>query len=693
MLQINKSILRNYAEATRLEWLETNGLGGWSGSTLIGCNSRRYHSLLMAATVPPAERMSLVSKLDETIIIGDMRYELGTNNYGNTIYPDGYRYLASFSRKLFPEFEFEVGGIRVKKTIAMIKGENTVVIEYEVLSAPRPFKMELLPLISVRGYHSLMQANDAINKEGTFNEDVFKIRAYEGTPEIFIKVPGSRYHPEPNWFYNFHYAIEQSRGLDFVEDLFTPGKFSVEFQEGDRVGIIVSTDNPLKKEAHKLLATESHRRHSLLADQPSDEIITQLVLAADQFIVKRNIPSRSSQVASSLETSDSEGATIIAGYHWFTDWGRDTMISLPGLCLSTGRFDDARKILSAFGNSVSMGMLPNRFRDYGELPEYNNVDGTLWYFIAVYRYLKATGDKVFVLNEILPVLKDIIDWHFRGTRYNIHVTEDGLLYAGETGVQLTWMDAKIGSWVVTPRIGKPVEIQALWFNALKIFAELLEMNDQGPDAAVVNLSAAKAKHSFNEKFWYAQGNYLYDNIDENENPITEIRPNQLFAISLPFALLSENLARSVLKVIDEQLYTTVGLKSLSRSDTHYIPVYDGDTWHRDSSYHEGTVWSWLLGPYIDAIMSIGDGADKQDNPSAKEKAIMVIKNFAPHLNEACIGSVSEIFDAEPPHHPAGCVAQAWGVAELLRVIREYELYEPGKNLIPHKAGENVKMWK
>jgi len=415
-----------------------------------------------------------------------------------------------------------------------------------------------------------------------------------------------------------------------------------------------------------------------------------LVLAADQFIVKRNIPSQPFQGTSSRDNRDTEGATIIAGYHWFTDWGRDTMISLPGLCLSTGRFDDAKKILSAFGSSVSMGMLPNRFRDDGELPEYNNVDGTLWYFIAVYRYLKATGDKDYVLNEILPVLKDIVDWHFRGTRYNIHVSEDGLLYAGESGVQLTWMDAKIGSWVVTPRIGKPVEIQALWFNVLKIFAEFLEMNDQASDAAIVNLNAAKTRQSFNEKYWYEHGNYLFDNIDENGNSISEIRPNQLFAISLPFALLSENLAMAVLKVVDEHLYTPYGLKSLSRVDTHYIPVYQGDTWHRDSSYHEGTAWSWLLGPYIDAIMSIHDPLDSQHNPAAKEKAMMVIKNFAPHLNDACIGSVSEIFDADPPHHPAGCVAQAWGVAELLRVIKEYQLYEHTEtsvNTINRELGE------
>jgi predicted glycogen debranching enzyme len=310
-------------------------------------------------------------------------------------------------------------------------------------------------------------------------------------------------------------------------------------------------------------------------------------------------------------------------------------------------------------------MLPNRFQEK-EPPEYNNVDGTLWYFIAVYKYLQATNDKKFVLNEILPGLKDIIDWHFKGTRYNIHVNEDGLLFAGEVGQQLTWMDARIGTWVVTPRMGKPVEIQALWYNVLKIFAELLRLNGQKKDADAVEGSAAKAKESFDKLFWYAEGNYLYDVIDEHGKPNTELRPNQLFAISLPFALLDGDKASAVLKIVDEKLYTPVGLRSLPMEDVHYVHHYGGDQWHRDSSYHEGTVWSWLLGAYVDALVKV-----KRQMSDVKK----VIEDFKYHLNEGCIGQVSEIFDADAPHHPRGCVAQAWGIAELLRVMKEYELYE------------------
>ncbi|HEY4151640.1 MAG TPA: amylo-alpha-1,6-glucosidase [Chitinophagaceae bacterium] len=648
MITLSSPVLGQYDEAVQYEWLDTNGLGGWSGSTVTGCNTRRYHGLLVAATRPPTERMVLLSKLDETIACGNERFELGTNDYGQVVHPTGFQYLTGFNKDLFPGFMYEAGGIKLKKTIAMVQGENTVLILYDVVSAAQPFVLELLPLLSVRFYHSLVQANDAINREASFDKDVFKVRAYEGTPGIFIKVPGAQYRADPNWYYHFNYSEEAGRGLDFTEDLFTHGVFSVALKQGDSLGIIVSTDEPGGRDAHALLLAEQERKQRLLAGQPEDALLRQLLLAADQFIVQR----------------DKDLKTVIAGYHWFTDWGRDTMISLPGLCLSTGRLQDARKILSAFANSVSQGMLPNRFPDGGEAPEYNTVDGTLWYFIAVYKYWQAGGDRDFVLKMLLPVLKDITDWHFKGTRYHIRMQEDGLLFAGEEGQQLTWMDAKVGGWVVTPRMGKPVEIQALWYNALKIVAVLLEQDHRQEEAAVLNAVAEKTKQAFSAQFWYAEGNYLYDVIDEQGRPDATLRPNQLFAISLPFALLEAERAGAVIKLVEEQLYTPPGLKTLPASDSRYVPVYVGDQYHRDAAYHQGTVWSWLLGPYIDAMMKVYASIDK---------ARQVIDAFKYHLSEACIGSVSEIFDADAPHHPRGCVAQAWGVAEILRVIKDYEL--------------------
>ena len=614
---------------------------------MTGCNTRRYHGLLVAATVPPAERMVLVSKLDETILSGNQRFELGVNDYGGVIHPKGFTYLQSFTKDLFPQWIYEVNGIRIRKTIAMIQGENTTVLIYDVLKAKSTFSLELLPLYAVRGYHSLLHANDHINRDAVFTDHILKTKSYEGSPDIYIKAPGADHQANPDWFYHFNYAIEKYRGQDFEEDLFSYGCLSVQLKKGDSLGIIISTEDPAGKEAHELLAKESLRRQSLLNNQPGDKTIQQLALAADQFIVKRG----------------DDLKTIIAGYHWFTDWGRDTMISLPGLCLCTGRYSDAKKILAAFAESVSEGMLPNRFQDNGEAPEYNNVDGTLWYFIAVHKYLQATNDKKFVLARILPVLKDIIQWHYNGTRYHIHVDDDELLYSGEAGVQLTWMDAKVGDWVVTPRTGKAVEIQALWYNALRIFAALLEMNKEKAAADKMNGKAEQVKTSFLNKFWNAADGYLYDVVD-GDHKDASLRPNQLFAVSLPFTLLEGKQAHSVLKIVEQKLYTPVGLRTLPADDNRYVGVYGGDQLKRDSSYHQGTAWSWLLGAYVDSIIKV---------KAEKSKAKKVIQNFKYHLEEGCIGSVAEIFDADAPHHPRGCMAQAWGVAEILRVIIEYQL--------------------
>lgn len=653
-----KAVLQNFKDAVQHEWLETNGLGGWAGSSIIGAHTRRYHGLLVAAVVPPADRMVLLSKLDETIVTGGNRIELGCNLYpGNTIHPNGHHCLQRFSKDLFPVWVYETDGIRLKKTITMVYGENTTLVIYEILKANKPFRLELLPLVAARGYHSLQHEGPQMHWEAEFNNNVFHTKP-DGKLDLYIKVPGAAYQHSPRWFKNFQYSIEQYRGLDFEEDLFNHGIFSVELKKGDKLGVIISTENPANKEAVDLLLQEEKRKRNLLKEQPDNEMVKSLVLAADQFIVNRGDGLK----------------TIIAGYHWFTDWGRDTMISLPGLTLSTGRLEDARKILSAFAGSVSQGMLPNRFQEK-EPPEYNNVDGTLWYFNAVYKYLQAGGDKKFVLKSILPVLKDIYEWHLKGTRYNIHADSDGLLYAGEKGQQLTWMDARIGDWVVTARMGKPVEIQALWYNAQMILAELLEQNKEKASVNEIREKAAMTKAAFQQLFWFNEGEYLFDVIDENGHPDSTLRPNQLFALSLPFAILDDaRKARSILKIIEKELYSPVGLRSLSPSHPNYIPVYGGDARHRDAAYHQGTVWSWLWGAYVDALINV-------NGEKGKKKAAKLIRSFQYHLAEAGIGSVSEIFDADLPHHPRGCIAQAWGVAEWLRVIKDYQLLPRPKRAV------------
>lgn len=627
------------------EWLETNGLGGYSSSTVCGCNTRRYHGLLVAAVQPPAERMVLLSKLDETIVTASNRYQLGCNNYGGIISPTGYDYLTSFTKDIFPSFTYVAGGITLVKTIAMIHGENTVVIWYEVLDAAEPFTLDLLPLMAVRGYHNLVQANDAVNIHFNFTNGIFSSRLYANTPMVYMQVHAANFTGTPNWYYNFTYTAEKARGLEYNEDLFSHGYFSATLKQGDKLGIIISTEDIQGKDASLLIEQEKQRRLALLENTAEPGNLRMLVLAADQFIVSRG----------------GDDKSIIAGYHWFTDWARDTMIALPGLCLATGRFAEAKNILACFAKTVNMGMLPNRFMDNGQPPEYNNVDGTLWYFIAVYKYLQATNDKGFVLEELLPVLEDIVSWHFKGTRYNIHVTDDGLLYSGETGQQLTWMDARVGNWVVTPRMGKPVEVQALWYNALQILAALQRMANRQADADKTCSFAAKAKQSFIQLFWFDKGNYLYDVIDENGEPGTSVRPNQLFAISLPFALVEGDKAEAVLNIVTGQLYTPVGLRSLAPGDAHYVSLYSGTPYARDAAYHQGTVWSWLIGPYVDALLKV-----KKDKNAAKK----VMDEFMQHLEPSCIGSVPEIFNGDAPHLPKGCVAQAWGVGEVLRIARE-----------------------
>jgi predicted glycogen debranching enzyme len=653
-ISFDKTITQQYHLASQKEWLETNGLGGWASSTITGVHTRRYHGLLVAATHPPVGRMVLLSKLDETLYVNGQTYELGANQYPGAIHPQGYQYLTRFNKDLFPEFTYEAGGITLKKTIAAIHGENSTVITYEVLSAEAEFTLELQPFVSGRDYHSLSHANDSINQQASIEADLFQYQPYAQQPDIYISVPGAVYSSQPNWYYNLEYAIEQYRGLDFGEDLFTPGKFQVRLKSGNRLGIIVSTDHPAGKDAFSLLETEHRRRTHLFLNLPHHTGFTeQLALAADQFVVQRG---------ENLKT-------IIAGYHWFSDWGRDTMIALPGICLATGRFEDAKKILLSFANAVSQGMLPNRFPDYGETPEYNTADATLWFFVAIYKYWKITGDIEFIYSTLFPVLKDILEWHQKGTRYHIH-TESGLLYTGEPGVQLTWMDAKVGDWVVTPRQGFAVEINALWYNALSIYSLFAKETGQNTEAETYKQLAEQTKKAFTTTFWNPEKQYLYDVIDHHTKD-DSLRPNQLFAISLPFQLMTGEKAKSILQVIEEKLYTPVGLRSLSAAQPDYKPHYGGDSWHRDGAYHQGTVWSWLLGPYVDAILIVkGKAGVKQVR--------QVINNLAYHLQEAGIGTISEIFDAEYPHTPRGCMAQAWSVGEILRVLSEYDLSEPKK---------------
>lgn len=641
----------DFKQLNSREYVEANGLGGFSSGTFSGAHSRKYHGLLVASLNPPVQRTVVVSKMDETVFINNEYFHLGCNQFPGTLYPFGVQYLTAFDRKLFPEWTYEVKGIRIKKTIAAIYGENTTVVLYEVLEAPDKFQFELQPFYNSRDFHSIAKANEHIGHPYIFEKGTFRTMNYQGCPEFFINVPKSQFIEHHAWYNHFEYLQEYERGMEFKEDLFTHGKFSVTLRKGIRLGVIVSLADPTGRDVIKLFRAEKARREALVKPFTYHDALGQLALAADQFIVKRG-----------------DLNTIIAGYPWFSDWGRDTMISLPGLCLVTGRIKDAKRILQKFSEYISEGMIPNRFPDNGEKPEYNTIDAVLWFFHALYKYYQYTSDKLFI-KSLLPQLRDIIEWHYKGTRYTIQVDpKDDLLSGGQTGVQLTWMDAKVGDWVVTPRTGKPVEINALWYNALSSMDYFLRELNYHADAELYHKRALKVHESFNKVFWNEELNCLFDRI-EGEQGIGEIRPNQIYALSLPFPVLAKDRAIQVIEVMRLELLTPRGLRSLSPGHPDYKGKYEGNVVQRDASYHQGAVWAYLTGAYVDALYyAYGD--------EAKEESTYLLNAIFEHLSEAGLGTLSEIFDGDEPHTPRGCFSQAWSVAEVLRVSVERKLFKP-----------------
>ena len=655
MINFNGNTLAILEPARSHEWLETNGIGGFSSATIIGLNTRRYHGLLTAATKPPVGRLVLLSKLEETLIIDGRRYELSTNQYPGAVHPQGFKYQTGFSLDPFPVFTYEVEGVTLEKSVFMVQGENTTIIQYQLSPAEKTqadsvrYKLEIRPLIAFRDYHSTTHENAALNQQVDIENGLATVKPYSDLPPLHLAHDAAQVDPTGFWYRNFQYAIEQERGLDFAEDLFSPCAFTFDLNTDARVSLIASTERRDVRMVDAYRNTELERRE-LLSGPPArpeaNQLVKALAAAADQFIVAR-----------------ARCKTVIAGYHWFADWGRDTMIALPGLTLVTGHPEIAKSILAEFAAHVDQGMLPNRFPDAGEVPEYNTVDATLWFFEAVRSLLQYTNDYEFVRADLYEVMSNIIDWHVKGTRYQIHVDDDGLLYSGEPGVQLTWMDAKVGDWVVTPRYGKPVEIQALWYNALRVMEDLAEKFKDGEARNRYADMAERACESFNRLFWNQDAGCLYD-VVSNDGCDSSLRPNQVFAISLTHSMVSAERARQILRVVERELLTPRGLRTLSPSDPRFAGRYEGDPRSRDSAYHQGTVWPWLMGPYITAcVKTFGDEI-------GRKAAAEWLGNFNKHLEEACLGQVSEIFDADAPHEPRGCVAQAWSVAEILRAAVE-----------------------
>jgi len=648
MIELDEENCSDLAASLSREWLETNGIGGYASSSISGANTRRYHGLLVAATRPPLGRMVLLSKFEEIIVIDGECYELSCNQYPNKIHPNGYKYLRRFRLDPFPVWTFAVSGVEIEKTIFMVNGENTTLCQWRVKNKSairnRQSAIELRPLLAFRDHHHLRREDSNFDGSYFVDDNAVSIAPYNEMPRLYFAHNAAEIEHEGHWYHDLEYSIEQERGFDFREALFQP--FSLKFDLSNTATVIASTEQLNVSDADVFRKREMKRRAALVAKAGAkDDFSRALVLAADQFIVKRG-----------------SGHTVIAGYHWFSDWGRDTMIALSGLTLATNRPEIAKSILREFSKHISQGMLPNRFPDVGEAPEYNNVDATLWFFEAIRAYTEKTGDYDFVRQELYEKLAGIIDWHIRGTRFQIHVDDDGLLYAGEDGVQLTWMDAKIGDWVVTPRIGKPVEVQALWYNALCVVADMSVQFGDAKRAKMYSTMAAKTKRSFNEQFWNDAGGCLFDVVNRDSKDAS-IRPNQIFAVSLPHSMLAAAKARKVVKKVEAELLTPFGLRSLASGDPSYAPIYIGSPLERDAAYHQGTVWAWLIGAFVDAYRKT-----HSKDARAEKRIDEILSSFKRHLNATMLGQISEIFDGDPPHKARGCAAQAWSVAEGLRVI-------------------------
>jgi glycogen debranching enzyme len=681
MINFDAEACQNLDTALRREWLETNNLGGFASATITGANARRYHGLLTAALCPPTGRVVLLSKLEETLILDGRRYELSTNIYEpSVVHPEGFRRQVNFRLDPFPVFTYQVGEARVEKTVFMPHGENATVVRYRV-HAPGAAgaSLEIRPLVAFRDYHSLQREALDIFLKAELTDNLVSLFKQDDSTQLFIAHDAGTASVEGYWYRRFEYPEESARGFDFHEDLFNPCLLIWQIETDATCDIIASTGERNAADAATFEASERERRQSVAAGLgkiargktarvetvggetsggesggvvegagggvEDGDYVRSLVAAADQFLVRRG----------------DDLSSVIAGYHWFTDWGRDTMISLTGLAFARGQFDTAREILLAFAGHMREGVIPNRFPDSGEEPEYNNVDGTLWFVNAVGELARRTGDIEFVREHLYARLKEFIEWHERGTVYSIRVDQDGLLGAGQEDVQLTWMDAKLGDYVVTPRAGKAVEIQSLWYNALRTIEEIAARVGDDWMRNHARALAELARASFHGLFWNEADNCLYDYINPAGEPDASIRPNQIFALSLPYPIMTGARALSVVATVARELLTPYGLRSLSPGHPDYRPRYEGDSYSRDTAYHQGTVWAWLIGPFVTAHLRAHGRT-----PASLGQAREFLRAFREHLTEAGVGQVSEIFDGDAPHTPRGCIAQAWSVAELLR---------------------------
>ena len=652
-LHLDPEICRNLEPAARREWLVTDGLGGYASGTVAGVNTRRYHGLLVASLNPPVQRMVLLAAIEEWLIEPDgERQPLSAQEYWDgTVYPDGFRFLEGVDVDgMLPIFRWVVDGRIIEKRIWMEHRLTRTVVTYRLVNGP-PVSLQLRPLFAHRNYHEQRHGQGGFEMAESGRGWVVDAA---GVRSHFEVRPSPLVRSRPDWYWRVLHRAERERGLDDEEDLFTPGTVEVALDEQQPVVVLAGTD-PAPRDWDVATSWHAARQRQAALTDPSTRhpLAGQLVIAGEQFRVARGLVNSPPPAAG--EGQGEGQRTVIAGYHWFADWGRDTMISLPALAMRPGTLWEARAVLDTYIRYLDHGLIPNRFPDGGEAPEYDTIDATLWLFQAVAAYLRASGDWRFIADR-LDALEGIIDWHVGGTRHNIGMDpSDGLLAGGEDGYALTWMDARVGNWIVTPRRGKPIEINALWFNALRLIADWCERAMR--PAGRYRQLAAQAHESAQARFWYGEGGYCYDVVDAPEGDDPSLRPNQVLALGLAYPLIEGDRARSALDVVTEKLMTPYGLRTLSPDDPRYQASYQGDQRARDAAYHMGMAWPWLLGPYLDAHLRLN---------RSPEFVRRTVEPFDAHLLDAGLGTISEVFEPEPPYRPVGCIAQAWSVAEILR---------------------------
>jgi predicted glycogen debranching enzyme len=627
------------------EWIVTNGLGGYASSTLCGANTRRYHGILIASLNPPTERVVFVSKIEERILLGGKEFKLSTNEYPGTFYPDGYQYISDFKRSTFPTTFFSLGKVKIEKALFMVHGSNTTVIEYTNHS-PFAVRLWLNPLFCYRDFHGVEQQRNDHKYMIRYMGHTHSIEACEGAPVLYFRYSHGSFSEGRNWNKQMLYRIDAERGHEYLEDVYSIGYLEHDIPPGGSVFLMFTLEKEmLKRNPAQLKEEELERLNTIVPETVSDKFLRDLIKSGDQFLVRRR---------------STKSFTIIAGYHWFSDWGRDSMIAIRGLCIATGRKKEAKSVISTFLSYLKGGLIPNRFPDYrGHDPEYNSLDATLWLFIALYEYDLKFKDTLFI-KKVFPQLKEIVDHHLKGTLHNIKVLENGLLSGGSKDIQITWMDAKLGNIVFTPRDGCAVEINALWYNALMIF-DYFAKRIKNTETHFPGLSD-KVKETFNRLFWNDKG-YLNDIVSEKGTDAS-IRPNQIFAVSLPFALLDREKEKKIVANIQDKLLTSFGLRTLDPGNPQFKAKYEGDVMKRDSAYHQGTVWPFLLPEFCRAYLKVHDHSEEAVNNVTK----MLLPLKEHFYTRDCIQGISEVFDGMDPLTGKGCVQQAWSVSNLIFLL-------------------------